>query len=194
MRAVALLCAVALAIPCVLAQPGTCDPEYECVYQASTTDGITFTFDLRPLCKAGGYAVNDSSGHTYSFNVCGTAKFECEPRWADIYAYGVAVQYWGAPPPCNLTDNTTQSCTNYKGQKICCTEDCQVLGVGPPQWQLVNTNNPETGGLLVTHRGVPPAYVRHSNVCVFSPPDGVDRDGTPSLTRARCATWLLFQL
>ena len=141
-----------------LAQPGQCDDEYECIYDAVTRDGITFVFDLRPLCKSGGYAVNDTSGHTYSFNICGNSAFQCEPTWNDVYGTGVAVQYWGEPPACN---HSAPACTDYFGNPICCTQDCQVLGVGPPLWQLKQPQNPEFGGLLITHRGVPPAYVCH---------------------------------
>lgn len=64
----------------------TCDDEYECIYQASTVDNITFSFDLRPLCETGQtYTATDSTGHTYSFNICGTSSFQCIPQWQNIY-------------------------------------------------------------------------------------------------------------
>ena len=138
--------------------PDYCDDEYECVYQSTTTNNITFTFDLRPLCATGSaYSVNDSGGHTYNFNICGYAAFECEPTWSSVYRTGVAVQFWGSPPPCN---HSAPQCTDYYGQPVCCTSDCEVLGVGPPVFQLKQPNNPQTGGILVTHRGAPPAYVQ----------------------------------
>ena len=136
--------------------PDYCDDEYECVYQSTTTNNITFTFDLRPLCATGSaYSVNDSGGHTYNFNICGYAAFECEPTWNTVYRTGVAVQFWGSPPPCN---HSAPECTDYHGQPVCCTSDCEVLGVGPPVFQMKQPYN-ESGGILVTHRGAPPAYV-----------------------------------
>ncbi len=112
-------------------------------------------FDLRPLCAGGSaYSVNDSQGHFYNFNICGYAAFECEPTWNDVYKTGVAVQYFGDVPPCNTS---APGCADWEGNPVCCTQDCQVLGVGPPVWQLKQPANPETGGVLVTHRGVPPA-------------------------------------
>jgi len=158
MRVPTLFCAV-FALYCAsrtaMAQFATCDEEYECTYQASTVDDITFSFDLRPLCEQGNtYLVNDSTGHNYSFNICGTSSFECVPSWTNVYQTGVAVQYWGDVPPCNA--NTT-NCTDYRGENVCCTQDCQVLGVGIPNWSLKDPKNPETGGLLITHIGVPPS-------------------------------------
>lgn len=153
--------AVALTVLCVVgtasAQFATCDDEYECIYESSTVDGITFSFDLRPLCEQGTtYTAQDDSGHSYSFNICGTSSFECVPGWTNVYETGVAVQYWGSAPPCNAT---TPNCTDFRGDNVCCTQNCQVLGVGIPNWQLKNPSNPEFGGLTITHIGVPPACV-----------------------------------
>jgi hypothetical protein len=146
-----------IAVACVgraLSQFATCDDEYECVYEAATSDGFTFKFDLKPLCELGTtYSVADTSGHNYSFNICGTSSFECVPSWTNVYETGVAVQYWGDPPACNAT---TPNCTDYRGNNVCCTQNCQVLGVGIPNWQLKVPADPEYGGLLVTHVGVPP--------------------------------------
>jgi hypothetical protein len=154
--AVLALCAAAV----VRAQPGVCDDEYECVFQDKISNqwtNITFSFDLRPLCYAGAsYFVADNGGHNYSFSICGTSTYQCLPPWPDVYTTGVAVQYFGDVPVCNTS---APACRDYFGNPACCTADCQVLGVGPPLWQLQNPSNPETGGILVTHRGVPPSYV-----------------------------------
>lgn len=138
------------------AQFATCDDEYECIYQSTVPQTmITFSYDLRPLCETGTtYEVGDGAGHNYSFNICGTSSYECVPSWTNVYETGVAVQYWGEAPPCNAS---TPNCTDYLGNNVCCTANCQVLGVGIPNWQLKNPNNPEYGGLLITHIGVPPA-------------------------------------
>ena len=42
---------------------------------------------------------------------------------------------------------------------MCCTAPCEVLGVGIPLWTPIDSNNLLTGGLRITHMGVPPAYV-----------------------------------
>jgi hypothetical protein len=99
---------VASVVSCALlnapttAQPGLCDDEYECMWQAQTPTGITFDFDLKPLCTVGGYSVNDTTGHMFSFNICGNAKYECHPTWNPMKTTGVAVQVWGSAPPCNI--------------------------------------------------------------------------------------------
>ena len=50
----------------------------------------------------------------------------------------------------------------------CCTEPCEVLGVGIPLWAPLDPNNPVYGGLKVQHMGVPPPYV-HSRVKLLLP-------------------------
>lgn len=113
-------------------------------------------FDLRPLCATGAsYSANDSTQHSYSLNICGYSDFQCTPGWSGDKA-GVAVQYWGDPPACNTT---APECTDVDGNPVCCSQNCQVLGMGAPAFQLQDLNNPETGGILVTHMGVQPSYV-----------------------------------
>ncbi len=87
----------------------------------------------------------------FDFNICGNSGFQCNPTWPASEAVGVAVQYWGNVPTCNIT---APACNSTSGQPKCCTQDCEVLGTGIPQWQLKNPANPETGGVLVTHEGV----------------------------------------
>ena len=159
--AAVLLCAAASLPRARAGDFATCDEEYECIYQASIPPGITFSFDLRPLCELGTTYTTTVGFHTYSFNICGTSSFECVPQWTNVYQTGVAVQYWGSVPPCNAT---TPNCTDYLGNNVCCTQNCQVLGTGFPNWQLKDPQNPESGGVRLTHVGVPPAYV---NTCCF---------------------------
>ena len=130
-----------------------CDDEYECVYQDEDKFGITYTFDLSMLCATqSAYAINDTSGHTFTFNICGNTEFQCNPPWNEVYSSGVAVQYWGEKPACNTS---APECTDYFGNPICCSQPCEVLGVGPPQWALKVPANAETGGVLVSYRGLP---------------------------------------
>lgn len=134
---------------------GQCLDEYLCVFEAQSASGVTFGFDLRPLCATGAsYSANDSSEHSYSFNICGYSNFQCTPSWNDVYKAGVAVQYWGDTPACNTS---APECTDVNGDPVCCTQDCQVLGVGIPVFQLQEPSNPETGGILVGHTGAQPA-------------------------------------
>ena len=105
----------------------------------------------------GDYLFNDGLGHDYSANICGAASKKCLPKgWVQTYEYGVAIQSWGSVPPCNASDPTTMTCKEKNGMiPSCCTEDCQVLGVGSPQLKLANPLNIQ-GGLNATFSGAPP--------------------------------------
>jgi hypothetical protein len=53
---------------------------------------------------------------------------------------------------------TLQECTNIDtGLPECCTADCEVLGYGPPIFQLQDESNPTTGGLNIKHIVAPPS-------------------------------------
>jgi len=43
------------------------------------------------------------------------------------------------------------------GAKECCTADCEVLGYGPPIFQLQDETNPTSGGLRIKHIVAPPS-------------------------------------
>ena len=50
-----------------------------------------------------------------------------------------------------------QDCKNIEtGQAECCTAPCEVLGYGPPIFQLQDEANPTTGGLRIKHIVAPP--------------------------------------
>ena len=66
-------------------------------------------------------------------------------------------QWWGSTPPCNA--NSTKCLDPSTGIDMCCTANCEVLGIGIPVWSLLVPENPLFGGLSITHRGVPPPYV-----------------------------------
>ena len=67
------------------------------------------------------------------------------------YEFGVTVQMWGATPPCG----NPPGCKDKQGKPACCTADCQVLGVGAPEWSLIDPSNPETGGVRAHFTGIP---------------------------------------
>ena len=81
---------------------------------------------------------NDTNLHNYAFTLCGTSNFTCLPTWVSPYVTGTAVQYWGDPPPCNTS---APECTDGEGNAVCCTQNCHVLGVGLPQWQVSSDGN-----------------------------------------------------
>ncbi len=90
-----------VASPSISAQSDTCFDYYLCKWEVQTTTGVTLGFDLSPLCNGGDYTVNDTFGHTFSFNICGHTRQECHPTWTPIKTTGVAIQSWGSAPPCN---------------------------------------------------------------------------------------------
>lgn len=102
------------------------------------------------------YVLDDGFGHTYFANICGNAVHNCEPEnWVATYEYGTAVMEWGATPVCNAT---TATCVDkVTGDKVCCTADCQVLGVmdSAPAFSLIKDNNPN-GGIKMAMAPVAP--------------------------------------
>lgn len=138
---------------------GICDLEVFCDFDV-VLDGIHHYFDFSPLCQTSGgdYHFTDAGGHEYYANVCGTAGTHCLPEgWDNTYEYGVAVQVWGDAPKCDTRDEKTLNCIDQQTQdKVCCTQDCQVLGVGQPTYSLMNPKNVD-GGVKATFRGAPPA-------------------------------------
>ena len=88
-----------------------------------------------PSCRSGtSYAMNDTDGSSYNFNICGRASFYCAPSYSSVLHVGTAVQYWGASPPCN---QSAPSCVDGNGQPICCTQSCEVLGTDLPVLQVL---------------------------------------------------------
>ena len=87
-------------------------------------------------------------------------------EWTNTYEYGVAIQTWGATPPCQ----TPPSCKNHNGSAACCTADCQVLGTGAPKWSLIDPANPATGGVQARYRAG--ASKSGPFVCKFNPATG----------------------
>ena len=127
-------------------------------FVGSCPDGRRACFCRSSLCAAGqgDYTFDDGLGHTYYANICGAAAKKCLPKgWVETYQFGVAVQTWGSVPACNLSDPTTL-CLDHDGQiPTCCSEDCQVLGVGQPKYTLTDPTNP-LAGVNATFQGAPP--------------------------------------
>lgn len=135
-----------------------CDPGFECKWTYQDIGHLKWTFDFSGLCKFQDTIINDLQNHTYYLNVCGISHKKCNPQWDNTYQYGAAVQMWGDPPPCNLSDSSGEHCFDkLTGAKECCTRNCQVLGVGEPLWKPLDPVNPFDGGVSITHFGVPPS-------------------------------------
>jgi hypothetical protein len=91
----------------------------------------------------------------YKWNVCGNVNAHCFPLGYNVeYQRGVAIQYFGDSPPTGL--NCTDQLT---GKPVQCTEDCEVLAVGPPTFSLADPTKPQGFGINITHYGVPGLYV-----------------------------------
>lgn len=118
----------------------------------------------------------------YVFQLCGNLQdpWSCVPQkgFNVQYSRGVAIQYDGPDPSPN------QMCTNNLGFSVPCTRDCQVLGVGAPQWAVYDPSNPARG-LNATFIGVdalngdvcPKDFVgsageRQVTIAVLCPTDG----------------------
>lgn len=168
--AVRALLAVVAAVVLVGAAVATnphCDQSYHCQYRYVPPDRSTeYNFDFSSLCSGTDYTLKDQAEHTYKANICGYAKAPCLPAtWDNTYEFGVAVQFWGATPSCQ-----TKDCTS-NGAAACCTQDCQVLGVGNPTWSLLDPTNPKTGGVKAMYTG---AAATDSDPfwCTFDPATG----------------------
>ena len=100
--------------------------------------------------------IDDGLGHTYYATICGRTTAHCLPMgWTETYEYGAAIQFWGQTPGCNASDPSTL-CLDHDGQiPVCCTPDCQVLGVGAPKFSLMNDSDP-FGGIQMQFQGAPP--------------------------------------
>lgn len=140
------------ALPFAAALP-SCDTEATCTFTTSYKGG-SFTYDLRGLCnRARDYRFpdwssgqsEDSLGHTYYAQICGTASQSCLPKdWQSEYEYGRAVQSWGSAPDCDF------SCYEEGTEvPVCCTAPCSVIAVSAPQFNLLNPGKPEDGFELV---------------------------------------------
>lgn len=125
--------------------------EYECTYR-SPVDGSTYDFES--LCQTGAYSplypfqYTDASNRVYVWNVCGTAPSQCIPTWKVAYNGGSALQLFndGSPDP-------GSNCTDVYGNPATCTQNCEMLSIGPPTLSSYDPTNP-SAGVNITHPGV----------------------------------------
>lgn len=154
MRTTLVAMAAAALVASVLGSAEHCDPGYECKYHYQTSTKLWY-WDFSPLCNSGEYVhkePNPTLNSSYHFNICGYSKQTCRPtEWVPPYQQGVAVQTWGDSPAC-----PPQDCVDpATGNPTCCTQDCEVLGTGAPAFVINSRSNPQTGGINITHQGVP---------------------------------------
>lgn len=83
----------------------------------------------------------------------GTIQRVCLPPWTVYYSHGVMSQFWTEDPPCTPPGACTDPET---GKSACCTGDCTVIAHDIPRYDLMDGNNPKTGGVVITHAGMPP--------------------------------------
>lgn len=158
--AAALAATATVLVVAQIQPPGACSPDYDCKLTHYDMYGNLYELDFTNLCSPIGYTVNDTSGHMYHFNVCGLAnQFPCLPKtYTSVFMYGAAMQILDpVRPACNLSDLANECLDPIKNVSRCCTEDCEVLGVGTPIWTFQDSGNPATGGVNLTYTGVPPA-------------------------------------
>jgi hypothetical protein len=60
------------------------------------------------------------------FQICGIANIDCVPPYPVEFNRATAIQFIDSGA------NAGQNCTNLLGQTVPCTDNCEVLGEGPP--------------------------------------------------------------
>jgi hypothetical protein len=138
-----------------------CFDEYLCIFhylKPGTALDYKYSWDFRSLCRAANqeytYTVKN---FTYRWNICGTVAKRCVPQEYPVYvSEGVATQQWSADPPCPQPPAPPGCEDPETKQPVCCTGDCTVLAHDIPRYQLLDSNNPTTGGIIITHAGMPP--------------------------------------
>jgi hypothetical protein len=108
--------------------------------------GVLWNFDLTPIA---GLTLNVSgSAGNFSVSPCGVAAGACVPALAyAAWPYAPAVQWLDAPPPCDGPDAPV--CVNAAtNETVCCSGNCEPLGMGVPQWQLLAAQDAVAGLVL----------------------------------------------
>jgi hypothetical protein len=161
--ATAAAVAASAVLVCVQAQTPyqyeQCFDEYLCIFHylnSGTSLSYKYSWDFRGLCRTAGneYLYTDTYNHTVRYNICGMVSKPCVPSEYKVnIGMGVATQQWTEDPPCG----PTPSCTLPEdGSPVCCTGDCTVLAFDIPRYSLMDPNNPVTGGIIMSHAGLPP--------------------------------------
>lgn len=113
-----------------------------------------------------------TSPQNFSFNICGYSSQRCLPKgYTEKWQYGAVVQTWDAVPFCD--PNNASTLCNYTRDdgsvaSDCCTQNCEVLGVGTPIWSLTDPTNPASGGVTLKYTSVP-RDTDDSNSCGLDP-------------------------
>jgi hypothetical protein len=167
-RAAALGVLAAAAVVCVQAQAPSpapysyqqCFDEYLCIFHylnPGTSLSYKYSWDFRGLCRGAGneYSYTQTSNNfTFRYNICGMVSKPCVPLEYKVYVgMGVATQQWTDDPPCGPTPGCVLP---ENGSPVCCTGDCTVLAHDIPRYSLMDPNNPSTGGIVISHSGMPP--------------------------------------
>ena len=88
---------------------------------------------LCPVSNAPSPSFTPRCTQNFTFNICGVTAKKCLPQgYLERYQYAPVIQRWDQVPACNLTDVTnTTRCWNAVDQIWeCCTEPCEIVGVG----------------------------------------------------------------
>jgi len=169
---------LALTLSFIVATTASCVQSSKCGFTfVDTHRKHNFAFDFSSMCRSDDdYAFADGVGHSYYANMCRTTQHYCLPvTWQNQYMYGVAEQFWGAPPAactsggatpcCDSTGVITASgrtgtvcCDKVGGSqgKVACTQDCQVIGLTEPTFEIMDESNPTSGGVMIHHVGTRP--------------------------------------
>lgn len=91
-----------------------------------------------------------TTGQQFQLNVCGLTNYKCVPNWPVYDNYGVAVQILSAAPSPN------PGCMDTTGATVPCSGQCVVLGTDFFKFALLDETNPATGGVVLSHTGMPP--------------------------------------
>lgn len=152
-----------------LAYPGAFD-KYLCTPLLADGFGNAFQFDFTAL--AGSTLVAGAGNqYTFPFAPCGIANSTCAPQSGTRWTYAPAVQFFDGTPP------SGQCYDPANNDGVACTDECEILGSGPPLWSLLNASNGVGGGVRVSFLGNR-ALAGDSNTCPFDPVLGTETPRT----------------
>jgi hypothetical protein len=144
-----------VAMPLAQAQGNVCFENYQCYFHHNVND-LEWSWDLSTLCQtdpANEYTFIQPAAYnqTFKFNVCGNTTSVCANGVKEYQSHGVAIQYFAAPT------NSTPMCTDWDyNVTVPCTANCEVLGTEYFHFELIDVNNPATGGVRMKHGAMPP--------------------------------------
>jgi hypothetical protein len=148
--------------------PGAFD-DYLCNFTLPDAVGSLWNFDLRFVANQQITVVGGN--RTFVVSPCGVPLIKCAPAGGYVgWPYAPAMQIIDSPPPCNMT---LPECVNpVTGLPICCTGNCELMGLGVPQWQLVAPQ--DAGAGLVLEFDAFPALAQDLYPCPFDPIKGAE--------------------